>query len=101
MLVSRDTLTALDRGALRAIEDEEGKEWHAHKPCATKEHRPQLRVLTLPAIGGVEEPNGCIDANAESPTPRRVGDKAVCDGKVRKRALLACRSDDLEGDVSS
>lgn len=51
-----------------------------HKPCTAEEEGAELGVLAFAAVGGVEEPDGGVNADAEA-TEGRVGE-AVLEGKV-------------------
>jgi hypothetical protein len=47
-------------------------------------------------MGCVKEPNGCVDANAETPKVGRISLESVDDGEVGKRSQFSRGSKDLE-----
>ena len=59
-------LPALDIGSLGAIKDEEGEEGGMHETTAAEEEGAEFGVLAFLAVGGVEEPDGGVDADAEA-----------------------------------
>jgi hypothetical protein len=82
---SRDSPPALDPGPFGTIEYEEREEWHTHKLRTTEEQSAKLGVLALSPMHGVNEPDGCVDADAETAEVGRVSLKAINNGNVGKR----------------
>jgi hypothetical protein len=52
--------------------------------ATTKEECAKLWILALPAVGCMEEPNGSINANAESTVVIGIGVEAVLDSELCK-----------------
>ena len=86
MLFSRDSLPALDLGPFGAVEYEERKEWCTHKLRTTEEQCAKLGVFALSPMRGMKEPNGRVDADAETAEVGRISLEAINDGDVSKGA---------------
>jgi hypothetical protein len=85
---------------LRAIKHKQRQERRVHEPTAPKEEGAQFRVLAFFAVGGVEEPDGCVDADAET-TEGRGGDggrgdiEAVLEGDMGEGTGLGGRAENV------
>ncbi len=95
MLFPRDSLSALDLGAFGTIEDEERKEWRAHKLRTTEEQCAKFGVLSLSSTRSMKGPDGRINANAKTAKIGRIGLESIDDGDVSKRLQLPRRSENL------
>lgn len=73
LALGADAAAALDAGAEGPVEDEEGEEGGGEEAGAAEEEEAQLGVLALAAVGGVEEPDGGVDADAEAAVVRGGG----------------------------
>jgi hypothetical protein len=86
---SRDSLPALELGLFGTVEYKEREERHTHKLRTTEEQSAKLGVLALSPMHGVKEPDGCVDADAETAEVGRVSLKAINNSNVGKRASSA------------
>ena len=97
MLLPRDSLAALDLGALGTVEDKEREKRSVHETCATKKQGSQFGILAFSSVSGVKEPDGGIDSNAKTPKIGRVSLESVNDCEVCERSQFSGRSKDLRG----
>lgn len=86
--ISADALSAFDSRSVWTIEDEEWEQGRLEQTTATKEERAKFWVLALLTIGRMEEPDGCINADAETTLMGRVGVKAILNSELGERTNL-------------
>ena len=68
-----------------------------HEACTAEEEGAEFGVLALFAIGGVKEPDGGVDADAEATEGRGTGE-AILESDVGERPRLGSWTEDLGSD---
>ena len=95
VVLTADTLTTLDLGALWTIEHQQRQKGRAHKSRASEEQSTQLWVLAFMTVGRMEEPNARVDADAKASDTVRGGLEPIHDGEVSERPCLSSRTENL------